>query len=71
MINIFVGLEYQKHSIKEHQEDCDIIQKLHHAEKWVFAIVSINLARNWKWALFRLTTDKKHNKMEFVCANLC
>ena len=51
-------IKISKRFINEYQGHCDVIQKLIHAEKWVLVTVRINLARNWKRALFRLTTDK-------------
>lgn len=51
IINIFIGLEDHKHFINEYQEQCDVIQKLIDAEKWVLRAVRINLARNWKRSL--------------------
>ena len=44
-INMFIGLQDQKHFINEYKEHCDIIKKLNHVEKWLVATVRINLAQ--------------------------
>ena len=36
-MNVFIGLEDQKHFINEYQEHCDVIEKLIHSVKWVLA----------------------------------
>ena len=68
-INIFIGLEDQKHFINEHQEYWDVILKLNHARKWVLATVLIlRKTENGRWLDW---LKIKTYKLELVCANLC